>query len=220
MGGPFGVGCEWSRLLRQLYGLTNFSAHSLSQDLVAQTGFLASARNRRRLMWSGGGVLLIVLIVVLSTTVFTGTSGIKSPLSTEAAQTAPKEIPATPDPQAFMVARKFLETAVLRKNLDAAYPLVSGEIKGHMTRKQWRTGNIAVTRYPAANAKTAGFSVQWSYKTQMMTVVDLVAKKGSLVQPPYVPFFLGLVRAHNKPHGPWLVNYFQPQPGVNVAANN
>jgi hypothetical protein len=41
-----------------------------------------------------------------------------------------------------------------------------------------------------------------------MTIVDLVAKPGSGVRP-HLPFFLGLVRAHNKPNGKWLVNYFE-----------
>jgi hypothetical protein len=50
--------------------------------------------------------------------------------------------------------------------------------------------------------------VLWSYKTQLMTIVDLVAKPGSGVRP-HLPFFLGLVRAHNKPNGKWLVNYFE-----------
>lgn len=181
------------------------------------SGILASPRNRRRALWGGAGVLLIALIALLPTVVFKGSSGIKSPISTVKAQSAPKQIKAKPDPKAFQVARRFLQTAVLRQNLDVAYPLVSNEIKGGMTKKQWETGNIAVARYPATNTKTAGFNVVWSYTTEMMTTVDLVAKKDSGVKP-FVPFFLGLVRAGNKPNGHWLVNYFEPQGGVNVAA--
>jgi hypothetical protein len=171
-------------------------------------------------MWGGGAVLLVGVIVFLAAVVFRGSSGVKSPLSTEAAQTAPKQVKAKPDPTAFKVARTFLETAVLRKNLDVAYPLVNAEIKGGMTRKQWDTGNISVIGYPAGNAKTAGFTVLWSYKTQLMTVVDLVARKGSHVRP-HLPFFLGLVRQHDKPRGRWLVNYFQADytPPVNAAGN-
>jgi hypothetical protein len=168
-------------------------------------------------MWGGAGFLLVLLIALLPTVILKGSSGIKSPISTVKAQSAPKEIKAPPDPRAYKVARKFLQTAVLRQNLDVAYPLVTREIKGNMTRKQWDRGNIAVIEYPATNTKTAGFNVVWSYKTEMMTTVDLVAKKGSGVRR-FVPFFLGLVRAHNKPNGHWLVNYFQAQGGLNVAA--
>jgi hypothetical protein len=174
----------------------------------SETGFLSSPRNQRRLLWGSGAVLLAGVIVFLTTVVFHGSSGIKSPISTIQAKSAPKQIKAPPDKKAFKVARTFIETAVLRKNLDVAYTLVNHEIKGGQTRKQWDTGNIGVIGYPAGNAKTTGFTVLWSYKTQLMTVVDLVARKGAHVRP-HLPFFLGLVRAHNKPDGRWLVNYFE-----------
>jgi len=172
-------------------------------------GFLSSPRAQRRLLWGSAGLLGIGLIVFLSVFVLRGSPGPSSPISTVPAQTAAKEIKAPPDPKAFSTARKFIETAVLRKNLDAAYPLVNQDIKGGLTKKQWDTGNIAVIGYPAENAKTAAFTVLWSYKTQLMTIVDLVAKPGSHARP-HLPFFLGLVRAHNKPNGKWLVNYFIP----------
>jgi hypothetical protein len=172
------------------------------------TEILSSPRAQRRIMWISSGVLLIGLIVFLSAVVFRGSKGESSPISTVEAGHAPKLVKAPPDPAAFKVARKFMETAVLRKNLDVAYPLVNSEIRGDQTRKAWDTGNIAVIGYPAENVKTTGFTVLWSYKTQLMTVVDLVAKPGSHVRP-HLPFFLGLVRAHNKPNGHWLVNYWQ-----------
>jgi hypothetical protein len=171
-------------------------------------GFLASPRNQRRLLWISGGVFGIGLIVFLSVFVFRGSPGPTSPISTQPAQTTAKQVKAPPDPKAFKTARTFIETAVLRKNLDAAYPIVNQEIKGGLSKKQWETGNIPVIGYPAGNSKTAAFTVLWSYKTQLMTVVDLVAKRGAHVRP-HLPFFLGLVRAHNKPNGKWLVNYFE-----------
>lgn len=160
------------------------------------------------MIWISGGVFGIGLIVFLSVFVLRGSPGPSAPISTVPAQTAAKQVKAPPDPQAFKVAREFIETAVLRKNLDAAYPIVNQEIKGGLTKKQWESGNIPVIGYPAGNTKTAAFTVLWSYKTQLMTIVDLVAKRGSHVRP-HLPFFLGLVRAHNKPNGKWLVNYFQ-----------
>jgi hypothetical protein len=172
------------------------------------TGVLNSPRAQRRLLLISGGVLLIGLIVFLSAVVFRGSSGIHSPISTVPAQAAPKQIKAPPDPKALTVARKFIETAVLRKNLDVAYPIVNSEIRGGLSKKQWESGNIPVIGYPAGNVKTAAFTVLWSYKTQLMTVVDLVATPGAHVRP-HLPFFLGLVRANNKPKGQWLVNYWQ-----------
>jgi hypothetical protein len=179
-----------------------------SSSSSVNDGFFGSPRNQRRLLWLSGAVFGIGLIVFISVFLLRGSPGPSSPISTVPAQTAAKQVKAPPDPQAFKVARRFIETAVLRKNLDAAYPIVNSEIRGGLSKKQWDTGNIPVIGYPAGNSKTAAFEVLWSYKTQLMTVVDLVAKKGSNVRP-HLPFFLGLVRAHNKPNGKWLVNYFQ-----------
>ena len=170
-------------------------------------GILSSPRAQRRLLFISGGILAVGLIVFF-VAYFHGSSGYSSPISNKPAQTAPKQVKAAPDPAAFKVARKFIETAPLRKNLDVAYPLVNAEIKGTQTRKQWDKGNIAVLPYPAGNAKTTGFQVLWSYKTQMMLVVDLVARRGTDVRP-HLPFFLGLKRAGNKPGGRWLVNYWE-----------
>lgn len=171
-------------------------------------GIRNSPRAQRRFYWTSGAVFLIGLVVFVVVFFARGSSGIHSPISNTPAQTVAKPVKAAPDPVSFKVARKFIETAVLRKNLDQAYPLVNSEIKGGLTKKQWMTGNIPVIGYPAGNAKTAAFLVDWSYKTQVMLTVDLVAKKGSNVRP-HLPFYIGLVRAGNKPNGRWLVNYWE-----------
>src|SRR5262245_33816591 len=112
---------------------------------------LNSPRAQRRFMWISGGVFVVGLIVFLAVFVFRGSPGHRSPISDKAAKKAPKLVKAAPDPAAYKVARKFIETAPLRKNLDVAYPLVNRDIKGGMTKKQWEKGNIAVLPYPARN---------------------------------------------------------------------
>lgn len=174
-------------------------------------GFLDSPRARRRFYWLSGGVFLVGLIAFVSAFVLHNSSGPHAPISNVKAQHAKPQVKAPPDPVAYKVARTFIETAVLRKNLDVAYPLVNREIKGDLTKKQWMTGNIPVVGYPAGNAKTAGFEVVYSYKTQMELIVDLVAKKGSGNSiRPHLPFYIGLVRKGGKPNGRWLVNYWLP----------
>src|SRR5438093_9029864 len=133
-----------------------------------QGRILSSPRAQRKMLLISGGVFGIGLIVFLSVFVLRGSPGPNAPISKQSAQHAPKQIKAPPDPKAFKVARTFIETAVLRQNLDAAYPLVNPEIKGGQTLKQWESGNIAVMPYPARNAKTSGFEVLWSFKTQLM----------------------------------------------------
>jgi hypothetical protein len=170
-------------------------------------GILSSPRAQRRLIVFSGGVLVIGFIAFLSAFLLRGTSGIHSPISTIPAQTHVKLVKAPPSKDALKVAREFLETAVLRKNLDRAYDITGPALRGNMTRAEWNKGNIAVAPYPARNTKTAAFTVDWSYRTQIMLEVDLVAKKGSGSNiRPHLPYFLGLERKGDKPNGAWQVN--------------
>jgi len=174
-------------------------------------GFLNSPRAQRRLILISGVVFAAGLIAFISAYVLRGTSGIHSPISNKPAQTVQKLVKAPPSKAAFKVARQFLETAPLRKNLDQAYPLVGRPLRGNMSRKEWTKGNIPVIDYPAGNTKTAAFLVQWSYRTQMMLEVDLVARAGSGSNVrPHLAFLLGLERQGDKPNGRWLVTTWIP----------
>src|SRR6266487_1194340 len=93
-------------------------------------GFLSSPRMQQRLVWISGAVLLIGIAVFLGVFLSRGSSKpanqnlstiASPPASTTPAVNNPRVAPAA---SALKVARTFLETAVLRKNLDAAYPIV------------------------------------------------------------------------------------------------
>jgi len=177
-----------------------------SSTSSAHDGFLSSPRAQRRMIWISGAVLAAGLIAFISGYLLRGTSGIHSPISTQPAQTSPKMVKAPPSKEALKIARQFVETAPLRKNLDVAYGLVGPPLKEGMTRKQWDTGNIPVIDYPAENAKTTAFQVDWSYKTEMMLEVTLVARRDAGKQiRPSLGFYLGLERKGGKPNGKWQV---------------
>ena len=177
----------------------------------AHHGFLSSPRAQRRFLWFSGAVFAAGLIAFIAGYLLRGTSGIHSPLSNKPAQTIQHLVKAPPPKSAYKVAREFIETAPLRKNLDRAYALVGPELKGNMSRKQWIKGNIPVIDYPAGNTKNAAFLVNWSYKTDIMFEVDLVAKKGSpSYVRPHLAFLLGLDRKGGKPNGPWQVTTWMP----------
>jgi hypothetical protein len=171
--------------------------------------FFASPRNQRRLLI----VSLVVFAagaVAATVAFFPGTSNaFKSTFSTVPAKLYHQPKAVKPDPTALQLARKFIQTAVERRDLDASYNIVHPDIRGRLTRKEWDTGNIPVIDYPAENAKTASFLVDYSYPTQMLLEVDLVAKPGSGVRP-HLLFFIGLKRKADKTSGRWLVNYWQP----------
>ena len=172
--------------------------------------FLSSPRAQRRLLIGSAIVFAAGVIAFVSMVWLRGTgNAFVGTLSTTPATLVQKEVKVKPSPAAFKVARKFIETAVLRQNVDAAWNLVHVDLKGRMTRKQWDTGNIPVVDYPANNAKTASFQVDYSYRTEILLEVNLVAKAGSNVRP-NLTFFIQLKREHNKKNGRWLVSYWEP----------
>lgn len=120
-------------------------------------------------------------------------------------------------PGATSVARKFIETAVARKNLDKAYPIVTDEIRQGQSLKAWRTGNIAVIPYPVDAVKYAPMKIDFSYPKEAQIEVALLPKVGSKAKPQL--FLMDLV----KQRGKWLVNSWVPRstpPVPNGSGNN
>jgi hypothetical protein len=196
----------------------------MSSTTSPETGFFASPQRQRWLMWISGAVLVVGIAVFLG--VFLSRGGSSGPVSHDVAKVGSKPSstkPAAksqkvvaPSLDAIKVARRFVETAVLRQNLDASYPLVGPDLKGGMSLAQWRKGSIPVQPFPAINAKTARFTVLTSSKSELRLVVGpLVARKGSGVRP--LAFYLNVDRIGGK----WLVNYFLPDyhPGVRANPN-
>jgi hypothetical protein len=192
----------------------------MSSTTSSPTGFLSSPRMQQRLLWISGAVLVIGVAVFLGVYFSRGSSQpaavnistlSSGPSSTKPATENPK-VAASPD--ALKVARTFLETAVLRQNLDTAYGIVGPDLKGGMSLAQWRKGNIAVQPYPAINVKTAKLTVLTSNKNELRLVVGpLVARKGSGIRP--LAFYLNVDRLGGK----WLVNYFLPNYRIPIHVN-
>jgi hypothetical protein len=120
-------------------------------------------------------------------------------------------------PGATRVARQFIRTAVARKNLDAAYGIVTDQIKQGQSLKSWRTGNIAVIPYPVDAIKYAPMKIDFSYPTEAQIQVALLPKPGKKVRSQL--FIMDLVKRNGK----WLVNAWVPRstpPVPNGSANN
>jgi len=169
---------------------------------------LPSARLSRRIRFGlvlagiAAGVAALFLLVPSH-----GTTNL--PVSSKPAQLAQTDIRAPRDPESIRIGREFIETAVLRKNLDWAYDHAHPYIKGLMTRAQWDRGEIPVIPFPAENAATAQFLVVYSYQTEVLFDIDLVSRPGSGVRP-HLNFYIGLRRAGGKLTGRWLVSYWEP----------
>lgn len=135
----------------------------------------------------------------------TGTST-ATPLTNQPAVDVSK-VPGTVQltPGATKVARRFIETAVARKNLPEAYNLVTQEIKQGQSLASWSTGNIAVIPYPVDAVKYAPMKIDFSYPTEAQIEVALLPKSGSGVKPQL--FLMDLVKRDGK----WLVNSWVPR---------
>jgi hypothetical protein len=147
----------------------------------------------------------------------TGTST-ATPLTNKPAVDVSK-VPATVKlpPGATLVARKFIRTAVARKNLEQAYAIVTDEIKQGQSLASWRTGNIAVVPYPVDAIAYAPMKIDFSYPREAQIEIALLPKRGSSVRSQL--FLMDLVKRDGK----WLVNGWSPRataPVPNGSENN
>jgi hypothetical protein len=129
-----------------------------------------------------------------------------TPLTNQPAVDVSK-VPATVKlaPGAQKVARRFIETAVARKNLPEAYSLVTGLLKQGQSLKSWNTGNIAVVPYPVDAVKYAPMKIDFSYPNEAQIEVALLPKAGTGIKAQL--FLMDLVRRDGK----WLVNSWVPK---------
>jgi len=129
-----------------------------------------------------------------------------TPLTNQPAVDVSK-VPATVKlaPGAQKVARRFIETAVARKNLPEAYGLVTALLKQGQSLKSWNTGNIAVVPYPVDAVKYAPMKIDFSYPYEAQIEVALLPKAGTGVKPQL--FLMDMVRRDGK----WLVNSWVPK---------
>jgi hypothetical protein len=175
-------------------------------------GFLSSPRRQKQLLLGSAAVLTVGVIAFVALVLFPGSGNrFTDTFSNQPAQFAKKEVKMKPTAEEFAVARKFIQTAVERRNLAASYDIVHVDLKGRITRKDWATGNIPVIAFQATNAQRAGFTTEYSYQDQGLFDIDLIAKKGTSDRPNLL-FFIGLKREKLKDGkwGPWLVNYWEP----------
>ena len=113
----------------------------------------------------------------------------------------------TVPPQAVATARKFIQTAVLRTDVAAAWPLVTPKVRAGLTRAQWNTGTIPVVPYPSEKFGGAKFKIDRSRQRDILIEVLLSSHKLGVAP---IDDFLELVPRG----GRWLVQDFSPR-GVN-----
>jgi hypothetical protein len=174
--------------------------------------FKNSPRRQRQVFFASLGVLAAGIIAIIVTVALPSKShALDTPISNQPADKVQNDPPARVDPKSIEVGRKFLQTAVVRKNLDWAYDNVHVDLKGRMSRTAWDRGNIPVIPFDAQNANTTAFIPQFSLQKEVEFEIVLIPKVNAVYagnKP--LRFYIALRREKDKANGRWLVSYFEP----------
>jgi hypothetical protein len=175
---------------------------------------LSSRRFNRWLPWVAGALLAAGVIVFL-VTYFGNTANQQETFSDKNAQT-PQVVKQVPlEPAAREVAGKFILTAVARKNLDQSWPLVTENVKGGLTKKEWMTGNIPVVPMGVPIDKVAITKIIYSHRNEAEVNIVILPKpnKEGVKAQLYV---MDLVKVGRGANARWLIDYFQPHGSAGV----
>jgi hypothetical protein len=148
-------------------------------------------------------VACAALAGILVYNAFVGSNGVKEKSfgTTYPVPPKPKTVKFTDAERA--VARKFLRTAVARKDLDQAYAISGPGIRQGMTKKEFMKGTIAVVPYVVNDGTVARMAIDQSYATsaQIEVFLDTKGQRGRI-------FFMDLIKAKD---GKWYVNAWSPR---------
>ena len=181
-----------------------------------------SRKFQRWFPWIAGLVLVagVVAALVLLVPNESGTSGkalAPAPNSPPAQKTEQVKLLKKVPSEARQVAGKFILTAVVRKNLDQAWPLAGPDVRQGMSRTEWLKGNIAVATF-FGGIKRAPMSVDYATKDEVLLEVLLIPKlKGKQYKPGVFYVKLNKIGKAGKRH--WAVNEVTQRVGIPVPAN-
>ena len=164
---------------------------------------------RKALPWVGGLVVCAGAIVAL-VVLFGDKNPPKEVFSNQpVVDVNQKELAIKVPPEVKSIAKEFINTAVARKNLPAAYDIVGPQIKQGMSRTEWNTGNIAVVPFPMDSLDYAPFKVDYAHQDDILMEIALLAKPKSGVKSQI--FFINLKKFGTGANARWLVDNWVPR---------
>jgi hypothetical protein len=179
---------------------------------------LESPRRRRRLKW-GGGLLAVAGVVGLAVVLMPDNNGMKLPTTRQGKPTivapAPKHVrmAAADEAAAKLAAAKFINTAVLRRNIDQSWALTAPELRVGFTRTAWRSGNIPVVPFPADQLDSVRYHTDYTIKDHIGYQVSMLPHANSTALA--VLFSMELVKRGPRASPHWMVDYWAPiSPGT------
>ena len=184
--------------------------HATAKPSTRRDRLADSPRAQRRALIIG--VAVLVVGAVAAAIAFYPNTGHPLPDrgNGQPASLASKEPTVALDPSIVPLVRKFISTAVLRKNLGEAYAIVGPDIRGNLTKKQFESGNIPVIPYPVADVAHLEYTVDYSHATQAGLEVGL-NPSADAVGTRRLTFFAGVKKIGTGLAAHWVVNYWSPR---------
>jgi hypothetical protein len=129
-------------------------------------------------------------------------------------QVTHEEPPSTPLPRRDLIAAQrivsaFVVNAVLREHVERSYDLAAPSVRGGLTRKEWRTGEIPVPPFPPSAVAAAKSKLVYSHPNVARYEVLLYTKPTAQLLP--LLYSIEVTRAGRG--GRWLVDYAMPLGG-------
>ena len=177
------------------------------------TGRLSSHRFRRRLAWGGGSLALVAAIVVVSIAVGNTGKSNETPIDHSKKPWVYKapthmSLSSSDRVELYAVARRFVQTAVARKQLDSAWDMLGPEMKAGQTRRSWDTGFNNVVPFQADGIQS--WTINYSYQDDVALDLSLY-HNGKGTSWSGKTFTLELKRDLSAPTHPWLVVSWVPK---------
>jgi hypothetical protein len=114
------------------------------------------------------------------------------------------------------IAELFIDTAVLRQHVDDSWELTTAKLRQGLSRREWDSGNIPVTPFPANAVGVVKYRLDWTGEDLVYLKIAIVPKPTSDVQGQ--AYDMGLTRHGGPADHRWRVDYWVPA-GVGVAVS-
>ena len=178
-------------------------------------GYLESPRRRKRAAVLAVVVLLAIVGTIVGLT-WSNTSHEKETFEPGKAQVVQEQVPVAltaADRRAVLRAvDRFVDDAVARHDLAAAYDLTAPELRGGVSRSEWTRGEISVPAYPVYRH---GVRITDTYRNDVSVQLLLQARRRSIAEPLGVDMELKAVGKGERRR--WLVSYYLPRQTLGTA---